>query len=134
LPDPVDQRRAADSGPFGGAQPGEAGQGVDGRPRGRAEEAAGSGKAPTRPSGIHRWLLPVGRLLFIFLCIELGLFLIVYPWSGYWETSYFAGLPGLWAKLWQSPYFRGAVSGVGLLDIWLALGEMARLLGWFRAR
>jgi hypothetical protein len=86
------------------------------------------------PSSLPRWLVQIGRLLFIFVCIELGLFLIIYPWSQYWERNYFAGLPGVWATVWRSPYFRGAVSGVGLLDLLLALGEMFRLLGWFRMR
>jgi len=32
-----------------------------------------------------------------------------------------------WYGVWISPYMRGAVSGVGLLNLWVALSEVMSL-------
>lgn len=53
--------------------------------------------------------------------------LVVVPWSIFWERNYLASLvPGLPAVL-ASPYVRGAVSGLGLVNLWLAFAELAAL-------
>lgn len=62
-------------------------------------------------------------MVFIFFCFELGFFLIVFPWSQYWENNLFLFyLPAI-REFVLNNYFRGAVSGLGIVDIGLGLWE-----------
>ena len=55
----------------------------------------------------------------------LGVVLMLLPWLGYWEHNYFLDkYPGLIPYLLH-PSVRGAVSGLGVLDVLLA-GTMLR--------
>ncbi len=61
--------------------------------------------------------------VFILLSIEVGLFLLMFPWSSLWEHDYFlTHVPALRGLL-LSYYFRGALSGLGLVNIWAGLAE-----------
>lgn len=63
-------------------------------------------------------------MLFVALLLEVGLLLVLIPWSRFWERNYFADLvPALQMAL-ANNYVRGAVSGLGLVNIWLALAEL----------
>ena len=62
------------------------------------------------------------RALLVVLAFEMGALLLYLPWSIYWEQNYFLShFPSLMHVVLH-PSFRGAVSGVGLLDIFLAVG------------
>jgi len=64
--------------------------------------------------------------------IEVGLLLMVLPWSGFWDRNYFVyAWPGL-QPLFTSPYFRGGVTGVGLLNLVAGFGEMTAAFGGVR--
>lgn len=66
------------------------------------------------------------RVLLLLIWLELGLLLILVPWSNYWETNYFLSrFPGLIPFL-LNPFLRGAVSGLGLLDAVLAAETFRR--------
>jgi len=41
------------------------------------------------PEG-SRWFQRLGAVLFIIFCFELGLFLLIYPWTSAWTDNYFA--------------------------------------------
>ena len=49
--------------------------------------------------------------------IEVGLLLMVLPWSAFWERNYFVYASPALEPLFTSPFFRGAVTGVGLLNL-----------------
>ena len=76
----------------------------------------------------YRWYHKMGGVLVAIFCFEVGVFLLVYPWaSDEWDASYYVFLP-LWARgLWASPYFRGAISGLGILNIYISFVEVFRL-------
>ena len=61
--------------------------------------------------------------VFIFFCFELGLFLIIFPWSQYWENNFFLSYAPLFREFVLSNYFRGAVSGLGIVDIGIGVFE-----------
>jgi len=75
----------------------------------------------------HPWYHKLGIFLFVIVCFEVGAFLAVFPWTPQWETNSVAGLFPFLHDLWASSYFRGALSGLGLLNIYISLGEVARL-------
>ncbi len=62
------------------------------------------------------------RVLLTLLCFELGVLLIFVPWSGAWERNYFIKrYPALIPYL-LNPSVRGAITGLGVLNIVLAAG------------
>jgi hypothetical protein len=64
----------------------------------------------------------VFRALLIILCFEMGALLLYLPWTHFWEQNYFLShFPSLLPVILH-PSFRGLVSGIGVLDIFLALG------------
>jgi hypothetical protein len=66
----------------------------------------------------------VRRLLLVALFLEAGFVLLVVPWSGFWDRNYFAqALPAMQSLL-SSNYVRGAVSGLGLVNIYVGLAEL----------
>jgi hypothetical protein len=75
----------------------------------------------------HTWYHKLGIFLFIIVCFEVGAFLTVFPWTPQWDSNSLASLFPLLRNLWTSSYFRGALSGVGLLNIYISLGEVSRL-------
>ena len=62
------------------------------------------------------------RAILIVLCFEMGALLLYLPWSNFWDHNYFlAHFPSL-IPLLLHPSVRGLVSGLGVLDIFVALG------------
>jgi hypothetical protein len=62
------------------------------------------------------------RALLVVLCFEMGALLLYLPWSVFWEQNFFlTHYPSLMTVVLH-PSFRGAISGLGVLDILLALG------------
>lgn len=64
--------------------------------------------------------------LYVFYCFEIGIFLLVAPWRlpQVWEQNYFFFLAPWLKKLFLNGYFRGAISGFGLLNITLGIAEI----------
>ena len=83
------------------------------------------GQSPAHISLV--WYRKLGIFLFIIVCFEVGAFLIVFPWTPQWESNSVANLFPLLRDLWASSYFRGALSGLGFLNIYISLGEVSRL-------
>lgn len=79
------------------------------------------------PERRYRWYHKVSALVFIIFCMELGLFLVVYPWTEAWATNLFAGIVPEWHGYWTNPYARGAVSGIGVLNLYVSFVEILRL-------
>jgi hypothetical protein len=82
-------------------------------------------EAPVHPR--HTWYHKLGIFLFIIVCFEVGAFLMVFPWTPQWDSNLFANLFPFLRDVWPNSYFRGALSGLGLLNIYISLGEVSRL-------
>ena len=78
-----------------------------------------STEAPT-----YRWYHKTAGLIAVILLFELGIFLLIWPWTDDWDLSF---LPNALRQIWNSNYFRGAVSGLGVLNIYLFFVEVFRL-------
>jgi hypothetical protein len=69
-------------------------------------------------------------ILYILICFEMGVFLLVLPWVSIWGKNYFVTQYPWIGAVAMNYFVRGAVSGIGLADIWLAVYEFWR----YRAR
>ncbi len=87
-------------------------------------ETADTGEPQGGPSGRTRTLT---NIFFILFCIEIGLVLFLLPWTLLWDNNYFFSLTPQWNSFWLSTYLRGAVSGIGVVNLWIGLGEAWRL-------
>lgn len=62
--------------------------------------------------------------VFVLFCVTMGLALAWLPWSdGWFETGLLERWPGLQHML-HLGFVRGAVSGLGFIDIWLGILEV----------
>lgn len=71
----------------------------------------------------------MNRLLaiaFILFCFEIGLFLIFVPWSQLWENNVLLSYSFYLRRLLLNNFFRGAVSGLGVVDLILGFSELGR--------
>jgi hypothetical protein len=78
------------------------------------------------------WFQRLTSVLIVIFCFEIGLFLLVYPWTDGWADNYFAWVaPGAmqapWHEFWNNTYIRGAMSGLGVVNVWIALAEVFRM-------
>jgi hypothetical protein len=68
------------------------------------------------------------RLLLVAYFIEVGLLLVLVPWSPFWERNYFVtAFPAIHAII-RNHYVRGAVSGLGVVNLLMGFNELASLL------
>ena len=83
---------------------------------------------PPRPEPERlSWYQRFGVLLFVIFCFELGMFLLIFPWLHAWDVSWFATASAWSHELWLNPFFRGGLSGLGLVNIYISLLEIGRL-------
>jgi hypothetical protein len=69
------------------------------------------------------WVQRLQLVVMVVFCIELGMLLAVLPWTRVWlDNGLLANYPGLRAFAHHN-FVRGAVSGLGLVDIWIGIWE-----------
>lgn len=84
------------------------------------QQSAATEPATEAPGTAHL----VTRLFGATVALAAGMALLALPWTDAWEKNYFANLGAHWNALWLSPYFRGAVSGLGAANLYLALSDL----------
>jgi hypothetical protein len=75
----------------------------------------------------YRWYHKMSAVLFITFCLELGFFLLIFPWTDFWDSNFFSTFVPEWHQYWDNMYVRGAVSGLGILDLYVSFAEIFRL-------
>lgn len=75
------------------------------------------------PQSEYRWYHKLTGVLLVILYFEIGLFLIFFPWSDFWKPNLLGNLSPEWGLFWLNPFFRGAVSGLGAINIYLSVLE-----------
>ena len=68
------------------------------------------------------------RLLLIAFFLEAGFALIVVPWSAFWDRNYFAQALPFVHDVITNNFVRGAVSGIGLINIVVGVRELVAML------
>lgn len=69
------------------------------------------------------WLQRILVSIYVLFCMTLGMALLTLPWLGSWFED---GLVTRWPTLQhllQLGFVRGAISGLGLIDIWVGVLE-----------
>jgi hypothetical protein len=71
-------------------------------------------------------------IIYILICFEVGVLLAILPWTSYWDENFFLYFlmdrlraPRLAAFL-QSGYARGAVTGLGVLNILAGIRDILK--------
>ena len=67
------------------------------------------------------------HILWLFILFEVGAILIFLPWLRVWEFNYFLGEYPWLRPILLHPSLRGAITGLGALDLVLAI-DLARTL------
>jgi hypothetical protein len=66
------------------------------------------------------------RVILLLVWIEFGFVLICVPWLPIWEMNYFLFQYPALGFLVKNPFFRGGVSGLGVMNVLLALEAFRR--------
>jgi hypothetical protein len=82
---------------------------------------------PLPPPPRSRWFNKVLAVIFIIFCMELGMFLLIFPWSDLWDRNFFSSLSPVWRHFWGNAYWRGMISGLGVVNVYISLMEIFRL-------
>lgn len=64
----------------------------------------------------------------------MGLVLIVVPWSVFWERNFFIEAVPMLEGLIQNNFVRGAVSGLGVVNVWAGLADLSAVVFERRSR
>ena len=68
------------------------------------------------------------RLLVVAYFLEVGLLLVLVPWSAFWERNYFVGMFPSLLEILRNNYLRGAVSGLGVVNLLVGFHDLLDLL------
>ncbi len=64
------------------------------------------------------------RLVYVAFFIEVGLLLIIVPWSAFWDRNYFTSLWPALRPIVNSNFVRGAVTGLGVVNVCAGLADL----------
>lgn len=70
----------------------------------------------------------LGQIVYLLFCFEVGSVLLMLPWTLLWDNNYFFSLQPQHSEFWLSNQLRGAVSGIGLVNLWMGGLELARVI------
>jgi hypothetical protein len=75
---------------------------------------------------VPRWLLVIEITLFVILRLYVGALVVLLPWRSVWTTNAFINNWPTVANFIAHGWVRGIVSGLGLLNIWIAFSVLFR--------
>jgi len=67
------------------------------------------------------------HILYILYSLEVGIFLLFLPWLRIWENNYLVYLYPKIRLIVANSFFKGAVLGLGIVNILIGLQEIAHL-------
>ena len=74
------------------------------------------------------WQRRIWAICFTIFALEIGLFLMIFPWMDSWDINHLQRWSPRLEDWWRDPYLRGAVSGLGLVNVYIACREAFRLI------
>jgi hypothetical protein len=82
--------------------------------------------SPQRQRQIPRWVLVLEIALFVILRLYVGALVVLLPWRSIWTTNAWINNWPTVASFIAQGWVRGIVSGLGLLNIWIAFSVLFR--------
>ena len=86
----------------------------------RNPDPTGDGASRKNTGSKVAWQRRLLRLTLALFTFEIGIFLVIFPWTSGWDVNYFQNLTPALQHLWPQPSFRGALTGLGFVNIYLA--------------
>ena len=71
-------------------------------------------------------------VIYVLYCLEMGVFLMIYPWILSWEQNFLLYQVPFLKALFLNFFFRGAVSGLGIANIIIGAWEVAYSYQYFK--
>jgi hypothetical protein len=96
-----------------------------GAPAPEAQSAATPGPA-------QRWYSKALAIFFATLCLEMGCFLLLFPWTSW--ASDFSDFKPAWEPYWNNLFVRLVISALGLVNLYIAFVEIHRLRRFAKSR
>ncbi|HUQ49697.1 MAG TPA: hypothetical protein VM056_03195 [Terriglobales bacterium] len=78
---------------------------------------------PPKPSGLDLWIQRLKLGIDVVFFIELGMILLVLPWTPFYTNSTALSSYPAVKGIIDHGFFRGAISGLGLLNIWIGISD-----------
>jgi hypothetical protein len=76
-----------------------------------------------KPTKWELWRRRIFLIVFVLFCLEIGIILTIAPWTLFWtNNSLLVNFPRI-KEFLMNGFVRGLISGLGVADIWLAVGE-----------
>lgn len=88
-----------------------------------APPPAGPAATPVPPHHTAHWLHRADLFLRVIVRLYIGLILVFLPWTRVWALNRFFLYYAHVSRLMESGAVRGLVSGLGLLNLWIAISE-----------
>ncbi len=73
----------------------------------------------------HKGSILIRRLVYVAFFLEVGLLLIVVPWSAFWDRNYFATRWPAIRPLLANNFVRGGVTGLGVVNLVAGFADLA---------
>ena len=71
-------------------------------------------------------------VIYVLYCLEVGIFLLVYPWMRLWDQNFLLQYSAYIRVVLLNDFVRGAVSGLGIANLILGAWEVAHFQRYFR--
>jgi hypothetical protein len=98
------------------------------RPQPSTDAAYTGANLPVPPAVAPPRTNRLWTVCFILLALEVGGFLAIFPWIDAWHLNHFRAFFPSASDLWDDAYFRGAVTGLGVANLLVALGQSLHLI------
>ena len=73
----------------------------------------------------HKGSILIRRLVYVAFFLEVGLLLIVVPWSAFWDRNYFAATWPALRPFLANNFVRGGVTGLGVVNLVAGFADLA---------
>jgi hypothetical protein len=88
------------------------------------DPAPPSAEPPARVSRGEIWLQRIKAGITVIFFIEVGMVLAVVPWSSkLWDDNKLLIMHPAWRTFLMHGFTRGAISGLGLINVWIGIWE-----------